>query len=106
MNSQQPTPPNRVEHQQTDKGYVPVYTTAVVAQPWDDYTATDHDVWRQLYERQRELLVGRASDEFLVAQDAMGMTPGRDPEVRRAQRRAARGHRLGSWSGSRACCRN
>jgi phenylalanine-4-hydroxylase len=67
--------PRRVEHQQTDKGYVPVYTTDVVRQPWDDYTATDHDVWRQLYERQRQLLVGRASDEFLVAQDAMGMTP-------------------------------
>jgi phenylalanine-4-hydroxylase len=72
MNTQQP---RRVEHQQTDKGYVPVYTTAVIAQPWADYSATDHDVWRQLYERQRALLVGRASDEFLVAQDAMGMTP-------------------------------
>jgi len=77
MNSQQP---RHVEHQQTDKGYVPVYTTTVVAQPWADYTATDHDVWRQLYERQRELLVGRASDEFLVAQDAMGMTPDAIPK--------------------------
>jgi len=77
MNNQQP---RRVEHQQTDKGYVPVYTTAVIAQPWADYTATDHDVWRQLYERQRELLVGRASDEFLVAQDAMGMTPDAIPK--------------------------
>ena len=77
MNSQQP---RHVEHQQTDKGYVPVYTTAVIAQPWADYTATDHDVWRQLYERQRELLVGRASDEFLVAQDAMGMTPDAIPK--------------------------
>jgi len=77
MNSQQP---RHVEHQQTDKGYVPVYTTTVVAQPWADYTATDHDVWRQLYERQRALLVGRASDEFLVAQDAMGMTPDAIPK--------------------------
>ena len=77
MNSQQP---RRVEHQQTDKGYVPVYTTAVIAQPWADYSATDHDVWRQLYERQRALLVGRASDEFLVAQDAMGMTPDAIPK--------------------------
>ena len=76
-NNQQP---RRVEHQQTDKGYVPVYTTAVIAQPWTDYTATDHDVWRQLYERQRALLVGRASDEFLEAQDAMGMTPDAIPK--------------------------
>ena len=81
MNNQQPRrAEGHVEHQQTDKGYVPVYTTAVVTQPWDDYSATDHDVWRQLYERQRALLVGRASDEFLVAQDAMGMTPDAIPK--------------------------
>lgn len=67
--------PRRVEHQQTDKGCVPVYTTAVVEQPWDDYKAEDHATWGTLYQRQRELLVGRASDEFLAAQDEMGMTP-------------------------------
>jgi len=72
--------PRRVEHQQTDKGYVPVYTTDVVAQPWASYTATDHEVWATLFRRQRELLVGRASDEFLVAQDAMGMTPDAIPK--------------------------
>ncbi|HEX5694378.1 MAG TPA: phenylalanine 4-monooxygenase, partial [Arenimonas sp.] len=48
--------PKRVEHQLTDKGYVPVYTTAVVEQPWGDYTATDHAVWAQLFRRQREIL--------------------------------------------------
>ena len=66
--------PRRVEHQQTDKGYVPVYTTAVVDQP-ADYPAADHETWGKLYQRQRELLVGRACQEFLDAQDAMGMTP-------------------------------
>ncbi len=76
MNSQ----PRRVENLQTDKGSVPVYATGIVEQPWDDYSATDHDVWRQLYERQREILVGRASDEFLIAQDAMGMTPDAIPK--------------------------
>lgn len=72
--------PRRVENLQTDKGKVPVYATGVVEQPWAGYTTGDHEVWRQLYERQRELLVGRASDEFLVAQDAMGMTPDRIPK--------------------------
>ncbi len=67
--------PRRVEHQQTDKGYVPVYTTSVVEQPWDDYKPEDHATWGTLYQRQRELLVGRASEEFLQAQDEMGMTP-------------------------------
>jgi phenylalanine-4-hydroxylase len=68
-----PAPARRVEHQQTDKGYVPVYTTAVVEQPWDTYGADDHATWGTLYRRQRELLVGRACDEFLQAQDEMGM---------------------------------
>jgi len=59
---------------------VPVYTTAVVEQPWAAYTAVDHDVWTQLFERQRTLLAGRASEAFLVAQDAMGMTPDAIPK--------------------------
>ena len=72
--------PRRVEHQQTDRGYVPVYTTGVVEQPWDGYTATDHQVWATLFRRQREVLVGRACDAFLDAQDAMGMTPDAIPK--------------------------
>ena len=72
------TTPRRVEYKpaegmQTDKGYVPVYTTTVVEQPWQDYSADDHATWGVLYQRQRELLVGRACDEFLQAQDTMGM---------------------------------
>ena len=71
--------PRRVENQLTDKGCVPVYTTAVVEQPWADYSAADHRTWGTLYRRQRELLVGRACDEFLQAQDAMGMDAARIP---------------------------
>jgi phenylalanine-4-hydroxylase len=71
--------PARIENIVTDKGKVPVYATGIVEQPWDDYSATDHGVWRQLYERQRELLVGRAADEFLQAQDAMGLSPDHIP---------------------------
>ena len=81
MNTPPPnSTPRRVENLQTDKGKVPVYATGIVEQPWDGYSATDHDVWRQLYERQRGILVGRACDEFLRAQDAMGMTPDRIPK--------------------------
>jgi phenylalanine-4-hydroxylase len=74
------TTPNRVEHQLTDKGYVPVYTTAVVDQPWASYSVTDHEVWATLFERQQQILVGRASDEFLRQQRAIGMTPDRIPK--------------------------
>ncbi|MGY6518107.1 MAG: phenylalanine 4-monooxygenase [Lysobacteraceae bacterium] len=65
--------PRRVEHQLTDKGYVPVYTTEVIEQPWETYSATDHEVWGTLFERQRRILPRRACREFLDAQDAMGM---------------------------------
>ena len=65
--------PRRVENLHTDKGKVPVYATGIIEQPWDGYSADDHRTWGTLYARQRELLVGRACDEFLQAQDAMGM---------------------------------
>ena len=65
--------PRRVEHQQTDRGYVPVYATGVVEQPWDSYSVTDHEVWNTLYRRQRELLPGRACAEFLEGVERFGM---------------------------------
>jgi phenylalanine-4-hydroxylase len=83
--------PQRLEHSLTDKGYVPVYATGVIEQPWADYSATDHDVWAQLFARQREILPGRACRAFLEAQDAMGMTPTHIPkfdELNRVLRRA------------------
>lgn len=65
--------PQRVEHAMTDKGYVPLYATGIVEQPWESYTPEDHETWSILYRRQRDLLEHRACREFLVAQDAMGM---------------------------------
>jgi phenylalanine-4-hydroxylase len=65
--------PRRVEHLSTDKGSVPVYTTSVIEQPWDSYTATDHEVWQTLFRRQRDILRGRACAEFLASQDEMGI---------------------------------
>ena len=76
MNAQ----PRRVEHQQTDKGSVPVYTTAVVEQPWDSYSPADHATWATLFERQQQLLVGRACREFLDNQQHFGMTPDAIPK--------------------------
>jgi len=67
--------PQRVERQQTDKGYVPVYTTAAVEQPWASYSSADHAIWATLFERQREVLKGRACREFIDNQQRFGMTP-------------------------------
>ena len=76
MNAQ----PRRVEHLQTDKGNVPVYTTAVVEQPWASYAREDHATWAALFERQQEILVGRAAREFLDNQRKFGMTPDAIPK--------------------------
>jgi phenylalanine-4-hydroxylase len=72
--------PTRVEHQQTDKGNVPVYTTAIVEQPWDSYTETDHRVWRTLFQRQQAQLGPQACEEFLQAQAQMGMSDAQIPK--------------------------
>ena len=76
MNAQ----PRRVEHQQTDKGNVPVYTTAVIEQPWSSYAREDHATWAQLFERQQKTLVGRAAREFNENQRKFGMTPDAIPK--------------------------
>lgn len=67
--------PRRVESQHTDKGYVPIYTTAVVEQPWADYTKTEHETWATLFRRQRGVLKGRACREFIDNQERFGMSP-------------------------------
>jgi phenylalanine-4-hydroxylase len=74
------TTPRRVEHQVTDKGYVPIYTTAVVEQPWSSYSATDHDTWARLFARQNEILPGRACPEFLENLNTMGMDTSKIPK--------------------------
>jgi phenylalanine-4-hydroxylase len=76
MNAQ----PRRAEHQQTDKGSVPVYTTAVVEQPWSTYRTEDHATWATLFRRQREILENRAAREFLDNQQKFGMTPDAIPK--------------------------
>jgi phenylalanine-4-hydroxylase len=71
--------PRRVEHQQTDRGYVPVYATGIVEQPWANYSKTDHEVWDTLYKRQRELLPAYACEEFLEGVERFGFGEGGIP---------------------------
>ncbi len=72
--------PRKVEHQHTDLGYVPVYATGVVEQPWADYTPGEHAVWDTLFKRQRELLPGRACREFLDGVERFGLGAGGIPK--------------------------
>jgi len=64
-----------LEHQRTDRGYVPVYTTSVVEQPWSKYSRVDNDVWGALFQRQREVLPGRACREWLESVERLAMGP-------------------------------
>ena len=75
-----PATPKRGEHQLTDKGYVPVYTTTVVEQPWASYTETDHATWATLFARQQDVLPERASRTFLDNLTRMQMHPDAIPK--------------------------
>lgn len=69
----------RIEHRVTDKGLVPIYATGTVAQPWQDYSATDHEVWKTLYARQQAVLPNRACQAFLDGLQALKMPHDRIP---------------------------
>ncbi len=88
-------PPRRVEHLQTDKGNVPVYTTAVVEQPWASYAPEDHATWAALFERQQQVLADRAAREFLDNQRKFGMTPDAIPKFDDLNRVLKKDDRLG-----------
>ena len=55
----------------------------VIAQEWESYSAQDHAIWRQLFERQSRLLVGRACVEFLTGLDQLGVCADGIPDFRR-----------------------
>src|SRR5215469_468819 len=52
-------------------------------QPVERYTAADHAVWRQLFERQAETLKGRACDEFLAGLAGLGVAKDGIPRFER-----------------------
>jgi phenylalanine-4-hydroxylase len=54
-----------------------------VDQGWTDYTAAEHQVWDQLYDRQARLLAGRACDAFLGGLEALDLHRGGIPEFAR-----------------------
>jgi len=52
----------------------------VIPQNWSAYTADEHAVWDLLYERQMEVLPGRAADEFLSGLKALDLHQGGIPD--------------------------
>jgi phenylalanine-4-hydroxylase len=51
-------------------------------QGFERYTTTDHDTWRTLARRQREVLKGRIADAFLDGLDALGIGETGIPDFR------------------------
>ncbi|HEY5238079.1 MAG TPA: phenylalanine 4-monooxygenase [Rhizomicrobium sp.] len=58
-----------------------------IDQHWERYGAAEHSVWRTLYERQAEVLPGRACEEFLDGLKRLDLVPDRIPEFARASDR-------------------
>jgi phenylalanine-4-hydroxylase len=77
-------PLKRVQYQQSDRGELPMYADGIVEQDWDRYSATDHSVWRTLFERQSRLLPGRACDEFLLGLQELNLRPDQIPKFEQA----------------------
>ena len=53
-----------------------------IEQNWDAYTSADHRVWKTLYERQSQLLAGRACDEFIDGMRRLSIDPSKIPDFR------------------------
>jgi phenylalanine-4-hydroxylase len=66
-----------------------------VDQAWSSYTADEHKVWVTLYERQAQILVGRACDAFLHGLDALDLHGGGIPDFARVN------EKLGALTGWR-----
>lgn len=54
---------------------------------YPSYTEQDHANWRYLFERQMNLLPGRAGEDFLKGVEVLGMTPDRLPALSDLSRR-------------------
>jgi len=52
-----------------------------IKQCWDQYTAQEHQVWDKLYQRQIDVLKGRAVDAFYTGLDALDLGSGGVPDL-------------------------
>ncbi len=62
---------------------MPNPTDWTIPQGWDDYTPEDHATWKTLFERQAQLLPGRACDEFIQGMRDLPIGADQIPDFRR-----------------------
>ncbi|MCR9197369.1 MAG: phenylalanine 4-monooxygenase [Planctomycetaceae bacterium] len=63
------------------------YDALMTDQRWDDYSSTEHQTWRQLYERQMKILRPRACQQYLDALEILGFTADHIPNFARVNER-------------------
>ncbi len=51
-----------------------------IDQGWNNYTASDHAVWKTLFERQTQLLLGRACDQFVDGMQRLPISAAQIPD--------------------------
>ena len=54
-----------------------------IDQNWDAYSDEEHTVWRTLFDRQAQILQGRAVQEFMDGLDVLGVAADGIPDFRR-----------------------
>ncbi|THJ31265.1 phenylalanine 4-monooxygenase [Lampropedia aestuarii] len=64
-------------------GAVPERSDWTIDQGWEAYTAEEHGVWKTLFERQSQLLPGRACKEFVAGMQQLPMRADEIPDFRR-----------------------
>jgi phenylalanine-4-hydroxylase len=67
----------------TGDGAIGEYDSYIIDQNWAGYTAEDHETWRILYNRQKELLKGRACDEYLSNMDRLKISDAEIPDFKK-----------------------
>ncbi|MDB5491226.1 MAG: phhA [Micavibrio sp.] len=58
------------------------YTQYIIDQGWKNYTAEDHGTWKILYNKQKEILKGRACDEFMDNLDRLKISDAQIPDFK------------------------
>ena len=81
---------------------VPSVPTGPSTRAGTSYSAAEHATWKTLFERQTQLLPGRACDEFVQGMRDLPIGPEQDPRLPPPVRRADAAHRLAGGRGAGA----
>jgi len=66
----------------TGHGVIGEYESYIIDQGWETYSVEDHGTWNILYNRQKEILQGRACDEFIDNMERLQISDAQIPDFR------------------------